>query len=114
MRGKNGTQHHNYKGSVSDHKGYLTEPDGKGGRIFQHHLPFLDMGLERIPEGWHVHHIDGDPENNDPDNLALVTQAGHRELHRKKPEWSRLTMWDQWESGISRSVGTTPTPLEDS
>ena len=29
-----------------------------------------------------VHHIDGDRGNNDDDNLALMTRAGHSRLHR--------------------------------
>lgn len=31
-----------------------------------------------------VHHIDGDPQNIDYDNLALVTRAGHARLHRRE------------------------------
>jgi hypothetical protein len=110
MRGKSGSLHHNYKGSVSDHKGYLTEPDGQGGRVFQHRLVIQQaLGLTELPEGWHVHHIDGDPLNNSLDNLALVTPAGHAELHRKRPKLLQSPLWEQWESGISRSRGITPT-----
>ena len=110
MQGKNGSLHHLYKGSVSDHKGYLTEPDGKGGRIFQHRLVMMQaLGVSELPEHLHVHHIDGDPTNNSLDNLALVNPAGHKALHQKKPKWSRLRLWDQWESGISRLRETTPT-----
>lgn len=29
-----------------------------------------------------VHHIDGDPANNEPNNLALMTRSGHTRLHR--------------------------------
>jgi hypothetical protein len=28
-----------------------------------------------------VHHIDGNPSNNNPDNLMLVTHAEHRRIH---------------------------------
>lgn len=115
MTGKNGSLHPNYKGSVSDHKGYLTEPDGKGGRVFQHRLVMAKaLGLEHLPSHLEVHHIDEDPTNNSLDNLALVTAKGHRTLHHQKPAWSRLTLWDQWESGISRSWEITPTPPTDS
>lgn len=110
MLGKSGSLHHNYKGSASDHKGYLTEPNGKGGRVFQHRLVLAQaLGLEKLPSEWHVHHIDGDTTNNHPDNLALVTAAGHKDLHQRKPKWSRLPLWHQWESGISRSREITPT-----
>ena len=39
------------------------------------------LGLEEIPERWAVHHIDGDPKNNDLDNLALTSHSGHKAIH---------------------------------
>lgn len=36
-----------------------------------------------LPKGYHVHHIDGDPGNNSPDNLEALTPAEHAK-HRKK------------------------------
>ena len=35
-----------------------------------------------IPPGYQVHHADGDPSNNAPENLRLVTRAEHDEEHR--------------------------------
>lgn len=115
MKGKSGSLHHNYIGAVEDHKGYLTEPDGKGGRVFQHRLVMAQaLGLEKIPPHLDVHHIDEDTRNNALDNLALVTRKGHAALHHQRPSWSRLSLWDQWESGTSRSKETTPTLSTDS
>lgn len=34
-----------------------------------------------IPEGYHVHHIDGDPGNNDLSNLELVHNSKHIHKH---------------------------------
>lgn len=34
-----------------------------------------------IPEGWHVHHRDGDPGNNAPENLECLPAADHLEHH---------------------------------
>lgn len=34
-----------------------------------------------IPKGYHVHHIDGNHENNDPENLMAVTPEEHARLH---------------------------------
>ena len=55
-------------------------PSGNSGRealhreVYKaHHGP--------IPDGWHVHHIDGDPGNNDPDNLAALPASAHHEHH---------------------------------
>jgi hypothetical protein len=30
-----------------------------------------------------IHHLDGDPSNNDPDNLVILTRAEHARLHRR-------------------------------
>ena len=34
-----------------------------------------------IPEGYHVHHKDGNPLNNDPHNLELLTAEEHSRAH---------------------------------
>ena len=36
-----------------------------------------------IPEGMHIHHIDGDTGNNDISNLACITRAEHFAEHRE-------------------------------
>lgn len=43
-----------------------------------------------VPAGWHVHHIDHNPENNDIQNLIALSQADHLEVHRQeKPQIER-------------------------
>lgn len=34
-----------------------------------------------IPEGYHIHHIDFNPYNNDPKNLVAVTPEEHAKIH---------------------------------
>lgn len=34
-----------------------------------------------IPPGYHIHHIDKNPKNNDPQNLIAVTEEFHATLH---------------------------------
>lgn len=89
MSGKYAEQHHNFKGEVSDCKGYLLhlKPAWYTGRtkskhIYYHHLVLCAaLGLTEIPSGWSVHHIDKNPLNNDITNLALITRKGHSKLH---------------------------------
>lgn len=38
------------------------------------------------PKVYSIHHIDGDHTNNSKDNLALVTNVGHKKLHAKDNE----------------------------
>lgn len=37
-----------------------------------------------IPEGRHIHHIDGDPTNDSPDNLIPVSRAMHKAMHEDR------------------------------
>jgi len=34
-------------------------------------------------KGKHIHHIDGNPLNNDPSNLAIITPEEHRRIPKK-------------------------------
>ena len=34
-----------------------------------------------IPDGYEIHHIDGDKQNNDIENLKLVTPLEHKRIH---------------------------------
>jgi hypothetical protein len=38
----------------------------------------------KIYSGREVHHMDGDKRNNRPSNLAVLSKAQHRSIHRKK------------------------------
>jgi hypothetical protein len=81
MFGKLAEQHPNWKGPRPDQKGHMTIICERK-RVFVHREIMLKaLGLPKLPEGLEVHHIDGDGENNDPDNLALVTRKGHSTIH---------------------------------
>ena len=45
----------------------------------------------KIPRGYHVHHIDGDPTNNDIENLIAVTPEEHATIHKNDfVKWASL------------------------
>jgi hypothetical protein len=89
MTGKCGTSHHNYKGRVSDGKGYILvlKPEWFTGRkgskhVFEHHVVYCEAhGMTEIPKGYVIHHVDHDKTNNDPENLIMLTISDHIKLH---------------------------------
>lgn len=40
----------------------------------EYHLPY-------IPTGYHIHHIDGNKDNNEPGNLQMITSHEHEQYH---------------------------------
>ena len=91
MTGKRGTDHPNYKGVVADGKGYLMvlKPTWYTGRkrskhVFQHQVVVCEqLGLTQIDAGMCVHHCDHNPQNNNFDNLVLLSLDEHTQLHKE-------------------------------
>lgn len=98
MYGKYGKQHHNYKGVISDGKGYLMilKPDWYTGRKNSKHVYLHDviiceqLGLTELPKNYVVHHVDGNKTNNSIDNLCLITLAGHSKLHQMQRKMCKV------------------------
>lgn len=45
----------------------------------------------KIPKGYHIHHIDGDPFNNDITNLMCVSPEEHGEIHKNEfTKWASI------------------------
>ena len=86
---------HNYRGDCKDGHGYWTRAVN-GKRHFVHRIVFAEMlgiQVEDLPESLVVHHIDENPDNNCPENLAITTRRGHKAIHQRylqTPEESRL------------------------
>jgi len=43
-----------------------------------------------VPEGYCIHHRDCNIYNNDPSNLALLTNSDHRWIHK---QYGNATLW---------------------
>lgn len=111
MWGKSGPLHHNWIGDVDDGYGYKTRKVGRA-RYFVHRIVMAEaLGIHpsQLPATLMIHHIDGNPLNNSLDNLALVTNVGHQELHQKRSKLQRSPLWVQWVSGTSKLRKTTHT-----
>jgi len=63
-------------------RGYWTTTDRDGRKCYIHRACW-EACRGAIPEGFVVHHIDGDRQNNSIDNLACMTGSEHRAWHNK-------------------------------
>ena len=64
--------------------------DGKQRRRIAHRW-IWERANGPIPDGYEIHHRDGDALNNDPANLQLVTAAWHDDYHQRLREDHRIT-----------------------
>lgn len=74
--------------------------------VYEHRLLHRDVwedNFGEIPENHHIHHKDGNPLNNDPENLECVSRTIHAKIHGILDEWMKdennvlqrnKTMWE--------------------
>lgn len=67
-------------GAQRAHRVYYVAPRGSGRDSLHRDIWRAHNGRD-IPDGWHIHHKDHDPFNNDPRNLTALSPAGHGEEH---------------------------------
>jgi len=55
------------------------------------HRLVYENNFGSIPKGFHIHHIDGNKENNVPGNLMILSKSNHHSMHmkgRNHPRWN--------------------------
>jgi hypothetical protein len=88
--GKNtGPDNPRWKGGLQMRKGRLNRLVGvdhpmapASGYVLEYRLVMAEKLGRYLSSDEHVHHIDLDASNNDPDNLVVLTAAQHMRLHR--------------------------------
>ena len=60
-------------------KGYLR--GNFDGRMRLQHVVVWEHAYGPIPAGWHLHHVNGDKQDNRITNLRLVTATEHKRTH---------------------------------
>ena len=96
-----GPKTHNWKGgrSIMGH-GYI-QLRINGETILEHHKVYCDANdIQKIPDGYIVHHIDNNKQNNLIENLELMTKFAHKSLHSKIQMVKCNNLW-----GINKSKG---------
>lgn len=59
---------------------------------------------QSIPLGWHIHHVDGNPHNNDPTNLICVSQHVHYCIHLLQGDISADFIRHAWSEKSRRKA----------
>ncbi|MFM9414394.1 HNH endonuclease signature motif containing protein [Peptococcus simiae] len=70
-----------YKFTKDASTGYYLSSCKIGGERKRLHRYVWELEKGRIPKGYHIHHIDGDKNNNRIDNLQLLKGEEHASLH---------------------------------
>lgn len=52
------------------------------------HRKIYEEAYGPIQKGFHIHHIDGNRDNNDLSNLVALSPKDHYELHKKQGDWA--------------------------
>lgn len=98
MKGKKHSEESKRKNRIA-HLGKSTWNKGTGNKNYKRtrrninkvtmnlsHINFLknnEFGMWFIPKDWLVHHIDLNPQNNDPPNLVCIPNGIHTSLHNQ-------------------------------
>ena len=93
--------HKRYIGAI-DKNGYVlvTKQKGYKHRKFHQYI-WMIANQTDIPEGYEIHHIDGNKQNNSIYNLELIEQFKHRSEHKKNRIVSEETKNKMSEANVN-------------
>lgn len=76
---------------VKQKSGYYESARSRKDRPYKHwlHQYIYEKEKGKIKKGYHVHHIDGDKDNNKIENLELITPSEHSKRH-----WEEMSRED--------------------
>ena len=93
-----GVNNPNFRNAETDN-GYKLDLLPKFGRIKLHHkVVFECLDIDKIPNNYCIHHRDCQINNNDPENLVLITWSDHRWLHKN---FGNATLWAYLNNKVS-------------
>lgn len=77
---------------------------------YLHRIIWSTYNKTKIPENHHIHHVDGNKNNNHIKNLALISKSKHHSLHNHGVNNSQSTITEQqaeqilelWKQKVSR------------
>lgn len=70
-----------------NHEGYLSVKVNK--KRYRVHRLVYEYFIGNIPKGYHIHHIDGNKQNNCIDNLECISPSDHNKKHHKDNTFNR-------------------------
>ena len=79
----------------------------RGKKIAEHRQVVEQREGRKLTSSEVVHHVDGSPLNNDPDNLVILSRAEHQRLHACGRPIRRWTAHEKTRAAELRTAGMT-------
>lgn len=71
---------------------WIGQVEGKPKRL---HIYIWEKHNGPVPAGYHIHHIDGDKDNNEIENLTMLSRFEHQSLHGKTKTDKQSASFDE-------------------